>query len=84
MSTPRPIADIAATLLHSLGLEVPEDLEGRVPQDVFDPEWMRARPVRAGAPTRPAGEIGRPEQPAFSPNEEALVFERLKALGYVE
>ena len=75
------ILDITPLLLHTLGLPIPKDLEGRVPIEVFRPEFVRARPVVIGGPTHS------PE--AFAPHAsdqegDRQVAARLKALGYLE
>ncbi len=77
---PRQIADVAPTVLYSLGLPVPADMEGRVADGVFAPEHVAARPVRiaaTGAPSAPAAaeELG--------PEAQAQIRERLKSLGYL-
>src|SRR5581483_2999587 len=36
------IVDVAPTLLHALGLAVPEDLDGHVLEEAFDPDFLRA------------------------------------------
>lgn len=80
------ILDVAPTVLHSVGLAVPEDFEGRVPMEMFEPAWAASRAVRIGAPS-----LGRPEYAAVGvaevsedPAGDAAVFERLKSLGYLE
>jgi hypothetical protein len=45
------IYDIAPTVLYLLGLAVPEDMEGEVLVDAFDPAWLEANPVRMGPAT---------------------------------
>jgi hypothetical protein len=80
------VLDVAPLVLHSLGLPVGVELEGRVPTELFDPAWLAACPVRREttvvafeAPTAAA-------VPAFGddPAGEAAVFERLRSLGYLE
>ena len=72
------VEDVAPTALYALGFEIPESLEGRVLLDAFDPEWLQRNPphFRPGAMRLPddLGEI---------PEEEALLDERLRELGYV-
>jgi predicted AlkP superfamily phosphohydrolase/phosphomutase len=78
------IIDVAPTLLYTLGLPVPEDLEGRVPTEVFDPARLQAKPVRREGLTQPPETLaGRTAEP---PDEagEAELLQRLRALGYVE
>jgi predicted AlkP superfamily phosphohydrolase/phosphomutase len=85
------ILDVAPTLLYSLDLPVPDDFEGRVLLEAFTPEVAQSRPVR----TMPASGVAYPEEtavpatPADSPSEislddENIIIERLKALGYME
>jgi predicted AlkP superfamily phosphohydrolase/phosphomutase len=79
------IVDVAPLLLHRLGLPVPDDMSGSVPEAIFEPAELERRPVvRAPAP---AAAIGVPSPAAkveFEPEEQAAVMERLRALGYVE
>lgn len=77
------ILDVTPTLLYSLSLPIPEDLEGRVPTEIFEPSLLRARPVRIGEPTQPPEPF--PQRPAKEEaKEQAEVLARLKALGYLE
>lgn len=78
------ITDVAATLLHSLGLPIPSDLESRVIEDAFDATFLRAQPVTTGASTSAAEANGRTEPVEIDHEEEAVIMERLRALGYVE
>jgi predicted AlkP superfamily phosphohydrolase/phosphomutase len=76
------ILDVAPLLLHTLGLAVPEDLEGRVPADLYEPSHSTAHPVVYGDGTRSPEPVGKPE-PAPERGEKEIV-ERLRALGYLE
>jgi hypothetical protein len=85
VSLPRQsILDVAPTLLYTLGLPVPEDFEGRVPAEMFEPSRLQDRPVSRGERTRPPQPF--PERPAEAQDAEgeAEVLQRLRALGYVE
>lgn len=82
---PLAIEDVTPCLLYSLGLDIPADLEGRVPEEVFQNEYLAVHPVVMGAKTLPpdavvssSGDVHLTEQ------EETLLFEQFKALGYVE
>jgi predicted AlkP superfamily phosphohydrolase/phosphomutase len=79
------LLDVAPTLLYSLGLPVPEDVEGRVVVEAFDPIEIRERPVRFAAPRARGGSAtsGSPSV-AFDAEAEAKMLQRLRALGYVE
>jgi hypothetical protein len=78
------ITDVAPTLLYTLGLPVPRDLEGRVAEQIFEPASLQARPIRIGEPTSVPEAF--PEWPDHKEDNdgEAQVLARLKNLGYVE
>ncbi|MEO7167952.1 MAG: alkaline phosphatase family protein [Spartobacteria bacterium] len=75
------LIDLAPTILHLLGVPVPQDMDGSVLVDAFRPEFLAAHPVEAGAASgtsdgdRPSG---------YTDEESAKVEERLQALGYLE
>ena len=78
------ITDVAPTLLYTLGLPVPRDLEGRVAEQIFEPPWLHEHPIRAGEPTQ-VPEVFPPWTDHTEDKEgEAQVLERLKKLGYLE
>ena len=80
------ILDIAPTVLHLLGLPVPETLEGRVLVDIFEPQWAAVHPVRT-VPTYGCHPVTLSSQ-AVSAGPESPVDEelrkQLRALGYIE
>ncbi|HOW74846.1 MAG TPA: alkaline phosphatase family protein [Candidatus Competibacteraceae bacterium] len=80
---PCDIVDVAATLLYSLGLEIPEDLEGRTPEAFFTAEQRVAHPIRQGAPTLPVAD-GTRQAVEASAAEKAKIIEQLHMLGYME
>lgn len=77
------IIDVAPALLHSLGMPVPADLEGRVPLACFEPTFLGNRPVVAGPSTRAPGAEAAPDG-EMSREEQAIVMGRLQGLGYLE
>jgi predicted AlkP superfamily phosphohydrolase/phosphomutase len=76
------ILDVAPAVLHSLRLPVPCDLEGRFPEEVYDPELLGTDPPEVGPPTRARPESG-PGDAASTAGEEQVIA-RLRALGYLE
>ncbi len=76
------IIDLAPTILSLLGVPVPADMDGRVLDEIFG---AASAPVFANAPT-----VFGPQHSAnghdstYSAEDEEMVTERLKALGYVE
>ncbi|TJY56720.1 nucleotide pyrophosphatase [Sinimarinibacterium sp. CAU 1509] len=78
----RQIVDVASTLLYSLGLSVPSDLEGEVPTSFFAAEYMAENPVKQGAKTRleRSGEA----REEMDEEEKKKMIEQLQMLGYME
>jgi predicted AlkP superfamily phosphohydrolase/phosphomutase len=74
------LIDIAPTVLYSLGEPPTEEMDGRVLGEVFAPD------VRDPALETPVGSSMRDFNPdhGFTDEEEALVEERLRGLGYIE
>ena len=77
----RRIMDVGATLLYSLGLPVPSDFEGVVPEAMFTPEHKSAHPIVAGAATLSAA-AG--DGAAMAEDEKAQIMAQLQMLGYME
>jgi predicted AlkP superfamily phosphohydrolase/phosphomutase len=79
------ILDVAPALLYSLGLDIPADLEGKVPTGVFEESLLHQRPPRKGASTQQVG-VATPEMEKLPGQieEEEEILKQLRALGYVE
>ncbi|HEU4402177.1 MAG TPA: phosphodiesterase, partial [Candidatus Polarisedimenticolia bacterium] len=80
------ILDVTPTLMYSLGLPIPDDFEGRLPAEIFEPEQLAGLPARVGATGAawsPREERG-PDLAAMDAEGEEVVLDRLKSLGYVE
>lgn len=74
------LLDPAPTILHYLGLLVPEYMDGRVLADAFTDEFNAANPVtysQAG----PGDGVG--SDSIYTDAEEELVMQKLRDLGYV-
>jgi len=78
------ILDVAPILLQSLGLEVPSEMEGKVPAEVFDPSWLASRPLRPAAVMPAEAEPAPAEEVSFSKEDEAKLAQRLRDLGYID
>jgi predicted AlkP superfamily phosphohydrolase/phosphomutase len=78
------ILDVAPLLLYSLGLPIPEALEGKVPLAALRPESLEARPVEKTGATVPEAPEPTFVGPALDEEAEAELLRRLRALGYVE
>ena len=79
------IEDVTPTVLHLMGLPVPEDMDGRVLTEIFTPEF-KAKPVQPGPALdfwTDGGAEGFQDQ-VMSKEDEDEIRERLEALGYIE
>ena len=74
------IIDFAPTILHSFGVEVPSDMDGRVLEEIFTEQYMAENPVR----TSEAAEYVAPESTGAMTDEESEeIRQRLRGLGYL-
>jgi predicted AlkP superfamily phosphohydrolase/phosphomutase len=74
------VMDVLPTLLYQAGLAVPEGLDGKVLEDAFGPEHLKAQPVSS---TSPLSSEAKDEASPYSEEEEALIEESLRGLGYL-
>ncbi|MCP4426033.1 MAG: hypothetical protein GY803_16190 [Chloroflexi bacterium] len=74
------LMDLAPTILHYLGLPVPDHMDGQALTAAFTDEFNAANPVQIVPSDLTAGSGG---DSAYGPEEEALVMEKLRGMGYV-
>lgn len=74
------IKDITPTLLYLAGLAVPGDLDGHVIEEAFRPSHLQDHPIRA---TGAISSGPRDESSPYSEEEEAMIEESLRGLGYL-
>jgi predicted AlkP superfamily phosphohydrolase/phosphomutase len=77
------IVDVAPLVLYSLGVPIPDDLDGRLPAGLFEGGQLERRPPLASSAGEPAPAPGGAAM-TYEPEEETLILDRLRALGYVE
>jgi predicted AlkP superfamily phosphohydrolase/phosphomutase len=75
------LIDVAPTILHLLDIPVPEDMDGKVLTSLFNPGFLSAHEVRAGAAS---GTSEADRASGYTAEESAKVEERLQALGYLD
>jgi predicted AlkP superfamily phosphohydrolase/phosphomutase len=82
------ILDVAPMLVHSLGLPIPADYEGRFPTEFYDPSYLASDPARQATEddeeSAAVATVGASTAADSDPEEEACVMERLRSLGYIE
>lgn len=76
------IVDLAPTILHLLGIGVPDDMDGRVLTEILEPDYLTVHPVKQVDPAS-GFEPGESED-VYSAEETAAIQARLRALGYTE
>lgn len=74
------VMDVTPTLLYQAGLEVPEGLDGDVLVDAFEPGRLKAHPIKT---TTPLSSSEEEEASPYSAEEEAIIEESLRGLGYL-
>jgi predicted AlkP superfamily phosphohydrolase/phosphomutase len=78
------IADVAPTALHHVGLPVPRDMDGRVVEQIYDPGYAQAHPPQLGGEAVAAEPGAETARDTASDEDEEVVRERLRDLGYIE
>ena len=73
------IQDLTPTVLYLLGLPIPGDMDGRVLRQAVRRDLLLALPIRRGDDTGSRG-----EDSSFTKEEEEIVKERLRGLGYID
>lgn len=79
------IADVAPTVLYSLGLPVPQSMEGQAATSAFSIDHLMYNPLNISAdaiPGQAAGDFGHSGE-ALPEDAAEQIKERLKALGYM-
>jgi predicted AlkP superfamily phosphohydrolase/phosphomutase len=75
------IADIAPTILYTMSLPVPDDMDGKVLLEVLREEVLKSRPVEYVPADQ---DQGGDQRETYSPEESEKIKERLRSLGYIE
>ncbi|HEX8185737.1 MAG TPA: alkaline phosphatase family protein, partial [Blastocatellia bacterium] len=74
------IIDYAPTILHSFGVEIPSDMDGRALEQIFTEEYLKKNPVRVSD----ADHYVEPEKVGAMTEEESdEIRERLRGWGYL-
>ncbi len=76
------ILDVAPTLLYSLDLPIPPQMQGKVEPTLFNEQEWQDHPVRREESQSPAPRI-EADEAVLDADSEAEVTARLKALGYL-
>ena len=75
--------DVTPTILHALDWPIPNDVDGRVLTELFQPEWTAKHPIQFAEPLNIEPEHAAVDDGGYSADDEALIEERLRSLGYL-
>lgn len=73
------ITDVTPTILHALGLPVPENMDGKVIESIFSSAFLTRHPIKRTA----ADEGGSDEEAVYSQEEAEEIQEQLRGMGYL-
>jgi arylsulfatase A-like enzyme len=76
------IIDVAPTILHLLGVPVPEDMDGRALVEILEGE--AAGDVAIGAAANGASDFNASSEGDYTADDKVVIAERLRALGYID
>lgn len=80
------IVDTTAIVAHAMGIDIPQEFEGAVPDDLYTPDWLATHPVRVSghtdAASAPRSSADDSEEISEDQREEMLA--QLRLLGYLE
>lgn len=74
------IYDIAPTILYILGVNIPDDMDGRVLQDAISIDYLKDNPIKKGMTISTEEKIPK----GFDHEETSAIKDRLKGLGYID
>ena len=77
--------DTTAVVAHAMGMDIPEEFEGTVPEDLYAPEWLEKHPVRiAGHTDAGAAPKTHAKDEDISDDQREEMLAQLRLLGYLE
>jgi hypothetical protein len=75
-----PLSSVTPILLYTLGLQMPGEIEGCVPAEVLNPDWLAAHPLLSAG----SNSNREADKPLIDPAAEEEILQRLRGLGYIE
>jgi predicted AlkP superfamily phosphohydrolase/phosphomutase len=75
------IIDLAPTILYSMGIPVPSDMDGRVLKEIFEEHYLQDHPICFSQ----ANEwMDNKEKEVYSHDDQIVIEKRLRELGYLD
>jgi len=78
------IPHVVPTVLAAMGLPIPDDMDGRAIDEVFTDEWKSANAITYEGDSAGEGQGWGQGEDVFQDEEEELLVERLRSLGYLD
>jgi predicted AlkP superfamily phosphohydrolase/phosphomutase len=75
------IVDMAPTILYAMGLPIPEDMDGRVLQEIFADDWKRRLSLQFSEASPARGKGFNEQEPD---TDDEILRKRLRDLGYID
>lgn len=78
------IVDTTAVLAHAMGMDIPEEFEGHVPEDLYSEAWLDGHPVRVTGHTDAERAAAPRHDDDVSDAQRQSMLSQLRLLGYIE
>jgi arylsulfatase A-like enzyme len=73
------LVDLAPTILYALGMAIPEDMDGRILLEIFEPSFLASQKPRSSE----ALSRERRAAQGLTAEEEKEIKDKLRGLGYL-
>ena len=77
------LIDLAPTILYTMGLPIPTEMDGQLLQEVFEPDFLAEHQARYVETSEKAEADTEKERYVWSSEEEEALLTRLRDLGYM-
>lgn len=78
------LLDMTPTILHVRGVAVPDAMDGRVMTQTMDASWLEAHPVTTSDDATPDAGSAAGDDVGYSEEDQKVLEERLRSLGYID
>lgn len=77
----RSIMDIAPTILYHLGVEIPDDFDGKMIEEIYRNDFRTSHEIRF---ERTAARAQEAEDTVYSEEDKKIIEDQLRGIGYLE
>jgi predicted AlkP superfamily phosphohydrolase/phosphomutase len=75
------IIDLAPTILYLLDVSIPEDMDGRIIEEIIEDDFRAVQPIQVGSRGHACSDM---KHPGYGKEEEEYIRDKLKGLGYID